>query len=173
MKKLLAPLTLALALMITACSGGTGETSATTSASSPSGPSADVSGIPGSDVEAIETKASASETYAHDILSDEGLAAMPVYLQDIYNQCMVDESQRSFEEYASEYNEALSSSYCQVVVEMNEGLEGVSQDQINELMKCLDHMETARPELFEGYSSGLEALEQQELKEACWDYMGM
>lgn len=181
MKKAFAALSVvSLAVSLTACASSTEPEAAATPtaetvAASPTPTPVTTSASPmaSSDVEVIETSASATETYAYEILTDEELNAMPVYLQDVYNQCMVDEWQRSLESSSSEYDEALSSSYCQTVVEMNEGMEGVTQQQIDELMRCLDGLSVERPDLFEGYSSNMDALGSQEVQSICQDRMGI
>ncbi|WP_417373028.1 hypothetical protein [Glutamicibacter protophormiae] len=181
MKKTFAALSVvALAVSLTACSSAAEPEAAAPSATeaaalSPSPTPVETSASPkaSSDVEVIETSASTTESYAYEILTDEELNAMPAYLQDVYNQCMVDEWQRSLESSSSEYDEALSSSYCQTVVEMNEGMEGVTQQQIDELMQCLDDLSAERPDLFEGYSSNMDALGSQEVQSICQDRLGI
>ena len=173
MRKLILPAALLTSLALAGCSAG-GNTPEPSKAaeSTPAAAQPTPSPVPSSDVQAIETSATSTEEYAYPVLTDKELNALPTYLQDVYNQCMVDQWQFTLDA-GTEYDEAQSSSYCQVVMDMNEGLEGVTQEQFDELTECLQHMETERPELFVGYDSWLEALEQQDLKEACWEYMGM
>lgn len=177
MRKLLPTLAI-LALSLSACSGGTPQDAPAAASPSPSATASPSSlateteppaptTSSASDVETIETAAPASEA-----LTEEEVAALPANLAEIYNQCMVDEWQRSLDD-GTEYDEGKAARFCVALVDFNDAMEGVTQEQFEELSQCLAHMEKTRPELLEGYDSWFEALEQQELKEACWEYMGM
>lgn len=131
-------------------------------------PSPSVSASPstGTDIEAITTTPP-----AENALTEEQIAALPAVDADVYNECMVGEWQLSLD-LELEYDEAHAADVCLTEVRIQKNLREVPEDEFKQTIECLDHLQTNRPELFDGREFE-EALEDPAVVEACQEYLGL